>query len=271
VVFYDKAHRRLNRPYTILFLVSFGLILATLFLSQPYIRIMFFLALLLNYLPPFVSYFLLRRKALELTLSSSMTERLGLFTIIIFGEVVLGVINGVIALHHLDTATWLRFVIAISIVFTLWWLFFTMVSDRKCKPGLRNSSLFELLFIPTLIGLGLLASSFSGLFTYYDAPVAQATRFTRTFGFSISLFLLGIWAMMSFMEYPEIFLQFKKSAKQAFFAAAVVIAAFTWPHLPIALVFYLLIVLMILIDLILYLNGIWFRMMKKAKAFDPKR
>ena len=271
VGFYDKAHRRLNRPYTILYLVSFALILATLFLRQPYIRIMFYLTLLFNYLPPFFSYYFLRRKGLELTLSSSMTERLGLFTIIIFGEVVLGVTNGVIALHRLDAATWLRFVIAISIVFTLWWLFFTMVSDRKCKPGLLNSSLFELLFIPTLIGLGLLAASFSGLFAYYDEPVVQTTWLTRTFGFSISLFLLGICAMMSLLEYPEIFLNFKKAAKQAFFAAAVVIAAFTWLHLPIALVFYLLIVLMVLLGLILYLNGIWFRMMKEAKDSDPKK
>jgi len=45
VGFYDKVHRRLNWPYTILYLVSFGLIFATLFLWQPYIRILFYFTL----------------------------------------------------------------------------------------------------------------------------------------------------------------------------------------------------------------------------------
>lgn len=270
VGFYDKAHRRLNRPYTILYLASFGSILATLFIRQPYIRIFFFLTLFLNYLPPFVSTFMLRKKGLELTLSSSMTERLGLFTIIIFGEVVLGVTNGIIAVHHLDAAVWLRFIIAITIVFTLWWLFFTMVSDRRCKPGLLNSSIFELLFVPTLIGLGLLAAAFNGLFTYYNTPVAQATWITRALGFSISVFLVGIGTMMSLLEYPVIFLQFKKTANQAFIVAAATIAAFTWYHLPINLIIYLLIVLMILIGLILYLNTIWFRMLRQSDGSVPK-
>src|SRR6185437_7999248 len=149
---YDKEHRRLNRPYSIIYIISFVLIFATLFVKQPYVRILFYLTLILNCSPPFVTYLLLKRKTNALSLSSSMTERLGLFTTIVFGEVVLGVINGVIATHDLSALTWLQFVLAISIVFALWWLFFTIVSDRQCKDGLLNSSIFELLFIPTLIG-----------------------------------------------------------------------------------------------------------------------
>jgi low temperature requirement protein LtrA len=116
---YDKTHRKLNKPYTVLYLISFALILATLFAGQPYIRILFYISLLLNYIPPFITHFLLKRNTQELTLSPSMTERLGLFTIIIFGELVLGVINGVIAVHRVDAMLWTQFVLAISIVFTL--------------------------------------------------------------------------------------------------------------------------------------------------------
>ncbi len=59
---YDKEHRKLNRPYTILYLVSLGLIIATLFAEQPYVRILFYLTLILNYSPPFVTYLLLKRR-----------------------------------------------------------------------------------------------------------------------------------------------------------------------------------------------------------------
>ena len=262
---YEKEHRRLNKPYTIIYLVSFGLMLATLFVEQPYIRILFYLALVLNCSPPFVTYFLLKRKTAALSLSSSMTERLGLFTIILFGEVVLGVVNGIIATHDLSFLAWVQFVLAIGIVFSLWWLFFTIVSDRQCKDGLLNSSIFELLFIPTLIGLGMLGASFSDLFKYFNEPGIESAWITKSFGFSISLFLLGIWTMMFFLKYQEIFLPFKKVAERAFFVTAVLIALLTCLSLQIALEFQLLIVLVILIGLILYLNGIWYEKMVNDK------
>ncbi len=194
-----------------------------------------------------------------------MTERLGLFTIIVLGEVVLGVINGIIALHDLSLLTWVWFVLAISIVFSLWWLFFTIISDRQCKAGLLNSSIFELLFIPALIGLGLLGASFSDIFKYFNAPGIQSVWINKSLGFSIGFFLLGTRAMMSFLNYPDIFLPFRKIAKQAFLITAVLIVAFTCLSLKIALVFHLLILLVILIGLILYLNGIWYKMMKNEK------
>ena len=265
---YDKEHRVLNRPYTVLYLITFGLIFAPLFLQQPYIRVLFYLTLILNCSPPFVTYFLLKRNTEALSLSSSMAERLGLFTIIVFGEVVLGVINGTVAVHNLSVLTWIQFVLAISIVFALWWLFFTIVSDRQCKKGLLNSSLFELIFIPTLIGLGMLGASFNDIFKYFDDSDMQSVWATKSFGFSISLFLLGIWALMSFLKYPDIFLPFKKAAKQAFLVTVFLIIVLTCLPLQIALVFHFVIVLIILIGLILYLNGIWFRMMKNGNGIE---
>jgi hypothetical protein len=168
-------------------------------------------------------------------------------------------------LHDLSAIAWVQFVLAISIVFALWWLFFTIVSDRQCKDGLLNSSVFELLFIPTLIGLGMLGASFSDLFKYVYEPGTQSVWVTKSFGFSISLFLLGIWAMMSFLNYQKIFMPFKKVAKRAFFSTAVLIIVLTCLSLQIALLFHLLIVLVILIGLILYLNAIWYKKMMKNK------
>ena len=113
---------------------------------------------------------------------------------------VLGVINGIIAVEKLDAMIWIQFGLAIGIVFALWWLFFTIVSDKQCKSGLLKSSIFELLFIPTLIGLGLLGASFNDLFKDFNKVVLQAGGLTEFFGFSIALFLLGIWAMISYLN-----------------------------------------------------------------------
>ena len=126
---YDKNHRRFNKPYTVFYLASLALIISTLFLQQPYIRIVFFISLLLNYLPPFVLNTKLVQHRVEFNLSSSMTERLGLFMIIIFGEAVLGVINGIGELNTVSFSIWVNFGLGILIVFALWWIFFAMIAE----------------------------------------------------------------------------------------------------------------------------------------------
>lgn len=262
---YDKEHRKLNRPYTIIYLIAFLIIVSTLFVQQPFIRTLFFVSLVFNCMPPFVSHFLLNRKTSALNISSSMTERLGLFTIIVFGEVVLGVINGVIAAHDLSASTWLEFILAVSIVFALWWLFFTIISDRKCKGGLLNSSLFELLFIPTLIGLGLLGATFNDIFQFAKESGQHEFFGIGSLGFSISLFLLGICAMMLLLHYPAVSTGYKILAQRAIFVTACI--NFILACLPAqwTLQFYLLLILLVLLALILFLNHSWYSMMKKKE------
>ncbi|HQW83511.1 MAG TPA: low temperature requirement protein A [Ferruginibacter sp.] len=260
---YDKAHRKLNKPYTIIYLIAFVFICSTLFVSQAYSRTLLYISLLLNCMPPFVSHFILKRNTSALTLTSSMTERLGLFTIIVFGEVVLGVINGIIAMHNLNATIWFEFVLAISIVFALWWLFFTIISDRKCKNGLLYSSLLELLFIPTLIGLDLLGASFTDIFLNFKEHSRLTIEHTGYLGYSVSIFLLGIWAMMYLLKYPEVYLGFKKIVKRAIILTVTIITIFACLPLQMNLVYYLLVILLILLSLIFYLNNFWYRMVTK--------
>src|SRR6187399_2067984 len=161
---YDKEHRRYSRPYTILFLFSLALMGLSLVVSQQWLKFLVPLVIICNYSPSFIAHRLLRKSSLDLSLSSSMSERLGLFTIIVFGEVVLGVVNGISKLYLTVISTWLKFSFALAIVFALWWIFFTMVSNRDAKKGFTNATLLELLYIPALISLGLIAACFHSLF-----------------------------------------------------------------------------------------------------------
>ena len=91
---YDKDHRRLNIPFTVCYLLNVLLLFAALYVRSPFKGIIYWSTLIINYLPAFFIYKIMKRQSTELNLSPSMTERLGLFTIIVFGEVILGVING---------------------------------------------------------------------------------------------------------------------------------------------------------------------------------
>ncbi len=255
---YDKYHRKLNRPYTILYLLSFGLMVTTLFLEPPYLRIVFFCTLILNYIPPFISQKLLKRESLELNLSSSMSERLGLFTIIIFGEVIAGVISGASELHEINLRLWLNFCLSVFIVFALWWLFFTLVSDRQCKPGFINSSLLEILYLPTLIALGLLGMAFGELFENYGQIASDFLSAKEIFGYSLCLFLLGMNLMMYFLAYPPPYTRLKKKAQGILYGALMLALGITLLPLHVSLFIYLLIHLVVILSIILLLNYNWY-------------
>ncbi|HZX59822.1 MAG TPA: low temperature requirement protein A, partial [Mucilaginibacter sp.] len=137
---YDKKHRKYNIPYTVCYLIAFGLIIATLFVPQPYKRLLFWITLVLNYLPPFIASKILKRHNSDFSLSPSMIERLGLFTIIVFGEAILGVVNGLNLFGDLTLTVWLCFGLGILIVFSLWWIFFSLIADRQSQNGLAKGT-----------------------------------------------------------------------------------------------------------------------------------
>lgn len=256
---YDKAHRVLNRPYTVLYLLSFGLLLLTLWLKPPLIQVVFFLALIINYLPPFVSPRLRSGIGAEMVLSQSMTERLGLFTIIIFGEAILGVVDGAGELAAEGHYEWLDFGLCIMVVFAMWWIFFTLVSDRTCKPGLINATLMELLYIPTLMGLGTTGVAFIGLFHSSEDHSTGAGSLFFVFGIALSLFLLGIASILFFLEYPEGYQRSKSKVQKLLIGGAAIFLGLAFFRPEFGLMVYLLIAVVILIIMIVAIRGSWLK------------
>ena len=219
VGFYDKEHRRYNLPYTISYLLSLALMGTSLAVPPDWMKMFIPLVIFLNYLPPFISNRLLRRDRLNLNMSESMFERMGLFTIIVFGELVLGVVNGITALHVTDFSSWLNFGLAVAIVFSLWWIFFTLISGREVKKGFFNAIMLEILFIPALLSLGVIASCFAGLFEPHDG----VDSLHPVFCYAIFVFLTGICLLMGLVNYNEAIQKIKKP-----FRISLLISAFVF-------------------------------------------
>ncbi len=254
VGFYDRSHRRYNMPYTILYLISLALMGFSLAVPESWMKLILPLVIIFNYAPPFVTQSLLRRSATDLDLSTSMFERLGLFTIIIFGELVLGVVNGAGHAQVIDTEAWLNFALAIAIVFELWWIFFTMVARREPKRGFILASLLELLFIPTLISLASIAVGFTTfLGSQYDIFLQKVV------GYSVMTFLICIMLIMGLLVIPERFVPVKQPIRNSILLTASVflISALIGTHIE--KVYYLTGVTIILILEILYLNSLYYR------------
>ncbi|MCB0573295.1 MAG: low temperature requirement protein A [Saprospiraceae bacterium] len=261
---YDKNHRRYSWPYTTLYLVSFGLMGLSMLLSSAWLAFIVPLILICNYGPPFISHILLTRSSNELDLSSSMFERLGLFTIIIFGELVLGVVNGITEVEVLDITVWLNFAFAISLVFALWWIFFTMIARRHAKKNFIRASLLELLYIPTLISLGLLAAGFPSFF-----GEASGSSLQDLFCYGIAIFLICVSLLTGLLEYPEVFDKIKNPMRFSIFFTGVVFAVFPLFDFDLSQPGFLLSAIAILSAEILYLNFVYFRKLSKEGLEHP--
>ncbi len=256
VGFYDRRHRQYNMPYTILYLIALGLIALSLAVPGSWLKLIVPVILVCNYSPPFISHILLRRSSLNLSLSPSMVERLGLFTIIVFGEVVLGVVNGISKVQDLEFVGWLNFALALATVFALWWVFFTLISGREAKKGFVNASLLELLYVPTLISLGLIAVSFT---LFFDSQ-ADLHALQKVFGYAMTTFFIGVSLMLGLLEFPALFHPIKRPVRRSLLLTALVFFLSTLMPVPLHRAYYFLGVMVILVVEIIYLNSRYYRL-----------
>src|SRR5579862_269898 len=201
---YDKTNMHLNRYYTVIYSIAFALIFSTFFLHQPFLRIVFYLALLLNYLPPYFENRALKEKRFEYRLTNSMAERLGLFTIILFGEVMSGVIHGMSTFQNITFYRWRLFILSIFIVFTLWFIFFKMIGDKKVKKGFIRDNIYALLFLPVAMSLGIIGVAFEKIFITDNLDPKNGSTHMKIFlGIFICLFLSGSFFISTLIETPK--------------------------------------------------------------------
>ncbi len=255
---YDKSHRKLNRPYFIFFLLAFVLMLVSLYVAESHRHFFLYAAVVFNYLPPFWNYFVLKRNQSDVRLSSSMTERLGLLAIILFGEVITDIVGGVSELHRLSTGVWLNFALAVMIVFALWWIFFTMASDRNCRSGLLNSSLLELLYIPALISLGLAGLALGEMMREVGITRDHRIPIRPLFGCALSVFTLCILLMSYLLEYSTQYKAMILRAREILWLLLILILLIAVPDFDFSLTIFLTIVLGIILLSIILLNLLWY-------------
>jgi low temperature requirement protein LtrA len=155
VVLYARAWlhvpeaRPLVRVYVAAFTASIGIWLASLAFAAPARYVFWAAALVLDLVTPLLSAERIRLVPIHTT---HIPERLGLFTIIVFGETVLAVVIGT------ETVSWtlesggvaaLGFVIASA----LWWLYFDYLDMTIVARTIAAGQVFLYAHLPLLLGL----------------------------------------------------------------------------------------------------------------------
>ncbi|MEO1207937.1 MAG: low temperature requirement protein A [Cyanobacteria bacterium J06638_20] len=121
--------RSLARWYSTGFGVSVMLWFISVWVPAPWRYLLWLLGLLVDFTTP------LTAGRLVMTLPPSMThipERVGLFTIIVLGESIIGVVNGLAELDWTLTAE-LTAILGLAIACSLWWLYFDSADGSPLK------------------------------------------------------------------------------------------------------------------------------------------
>jgi low temperature requirement protein LtrA len=134
---HDPDHRALSQPYSLVFLISALLFTSSVFVAIPMRFYLWALSLLLSMLVLLVLIIVARRNPqaqAQLTTTSSfspaLVERFGLFTIIVLGELIVSVVQGVIELHHVNWLIGGTAALGMMIAIGVWWIYFDFVSHR---------------------------------------------------------------------------------------------------------------------------------------------
>lgn len=257
---YDKSNKNIRNYYVGFYLFAFALIISTFFVTQqPYIRLIFYATLAINYAPPyFVIKVMDNSLRYEHQLSASMTERLGLFTIILFGEVILGVINGVSIIKNLTANNWFLFVLSIFIVFTIWFIFFKLIGDKRTRKSYVSTNIYTVLFLPLAMSLGLIGVAFGKIFTANTQGLLSETLNMKLFlGISVALFLSTTLCIYSLVEMPTKYIDIQPKIKKILLSVILTIVFISIFSQYIILELFLVLLLIILLVLPIIILKLW--------------
>jgi low temperature requirement protein LtrA len=113
------------------------------------------------------------RLGLGLTPTDSLVERFGLFTIIVLGEVVLGVVAGLSAAER-DATTIVTGMLALWLGFGLWWIYFDLVGRRLPRAEGGAWSSWALSHLPITLAITAAGAGMVSLIGHAHDPRAPA-------------------------------------------------------------------------------------------------
>jgi low temperature requirement protein LtrA len=157
---HDPDHRPLSGLYTAAFLLNTALFVVSIFTPIPVRHYLWAVALFISLVLPLVIVNLGKHRPdiqSQIDLSTkpthSLVERFGLFTIIVLGEVVVGVVQGAAGVHDLTWTVGGTAALGMTIAIGLWWVYFDYVSHRLPRPRRNAVSIWFYAHLPLTIGI----------------------------------------------------------------------------------------------------------------------
>ncbi|MBP7929333.1 MAG: low temperature requirement protein A [Acidimicrobiia bacterium] len=124
--------------------------------------------------------------------TESLVERFGLFTIIVLGEVIIGVVGGMSDAANHDTATIAVGVLGLMIGMGIWWSYFDLLGERlPSRRGIRLGGWMSL-HLPISTAIAASGAAITNLVEHaHDARAPESASILL--GASLAIVLVSIW------------------------------------------------------------------------------
>ena len=198
---HDPSHRTASNPYSAAYFlgaVLFGLSAAV---DGPARYWIWALALLIES----GGYVLAMRRwtppesqagAAVIALTPSLIERMGLFVIIVLGEVIVGAINGMADIDPLELEGVVVGLLGVLVAIGLWWIYFDLVSHHA--PSSRWTQLWLYLHFPLLVAIAAGGAGVLNTVEQIGNPLSDPVRWLLAG--SLAVAVLAVAALTQILE-----------------------------------------------------------------------
>ena len=150
----------------------------------------------------------------------SLIERLGLFVIIVLGEVIVGAVNGMAALDPVTADGVVIGLLGVLVAIGLWWIYFDLVSNHA--PAARRTQLWLYLHLPLVIAMGAVGAGLLNAVQASTNPLPADVRWLLVGALGVAVG--SVAALTATLEIRRTYPALYRTATATLVASAVVIA-----------------------------------------------
>jgi low temperature requirement protein LtrA len=223
---HDPSHRSASTPYSLAYLVCAGLFAASAAVAPPARYWMWAAGLLAQVVGTLIGFHRWTPPTSQggeavIATTPSLIERVGLFVIIVLGEVIVGAVGGMAELVPLDTHELVIGLLGVVVAIGLWWIYFDLVSGRA--PISRMTQLWLYLHLPLVIAIAAGGAGVLNTVEHANQGVQDSVRWLLVA--SLSAAMLSVTAIILTLQIRRRYPQVYRPAEAALVGSAVLTLA----------------------------------------------
>jgi low temperature requirement protein LtrA len=182
-------------------------------------------------------------------------ERFGLFTIIVLGEVIVGVVGGVAGHVHLSWQVGGTALLGMVVAIGLWWVYFDFISGRPPYTRTATSLGWIYLHLPVAVGIAAAGASMLNVIEHTDEPLPGEVRWLMVG--AVALVLASIALIMRILDFPESYHRFYQDGSRVMLVSGALVAGLgltTLDSIPLLLALSLLLLLPVAYGILIWIK-----------------